>query len=152
MAGSAQTTARTWFALEAETAADLMTPVSCSLRDSAGVGEALALLVDKGVSAAPVMDRSGKPVGVVSRADILVHYRERDHFTAPAGSLVKADPTQVFEIMTPAVFSIRPETPAAEIIEQLVALKVDRLFVVDDVDALLGAISVRDVLERLRPA
>src|SRR6185312_15056610 len=63
--------------LDAVRAAEVMTPNPMSLRAEATVPEAIAWLTDKGFSAAPVIDPSGRPVGVVSRTDILVHERER---------------------------------------------------------------------------
>src|SRR5262249_2802727 len=63
-------------ALRAETAADLMTPDPVSIGADATIKEAVAFLTDKGFSAAPVIDRAGRPVGVLSRSDVLVHDRE----------------------------------------------------------------------------
>src|SRR5438876_11343413 len=63
--------------LEAATAEELMTSNPISIHASASVQEALALLTDRGFSAAPVIDDAGRPVGVLSRTDILVHERER---------------------------------------------------------------------------
>src|SRR5258708_30867048 len=63
--------------LIAETAADMMTPNPVSIREKATVSEAVAFLTDKGISAAPVIDKAGRAVGVVSRSDLLVHDRER---------------------------------------------------------------------------
>ena len=57
-----------------------MRPNPVSIRADASVGEAVALLSDKGFSAAPVIDEGGRPVGVVSRSDILVHDRERTDY------------------------------------------------------------------------
>ena len=34
---------------------------------------------DRGFSAAPVIDAAGRPVGVLSRTDLLVHEREQTH-------------------------------------------------------------------------
>src|SRR3984893_13336952 len=66
--------------LNAETASDLMTPDPVSIRDVATVREAIALLTDRGFSAAPVIDQTGRPVRVLSRSDTLVHDREKiDH-------------------------------------------------------------------------
>src|SRR5262245_39936374 len=70
------------FVLDAATAADLMPPNPVSIRTGATVQEAVAFLTDRGFSAAPVIDAAGRPVGVLSRADIVVHDRERAH--APA--------------------------------------------------------------------
>src|SRR5262245_21606428 len=55
----------------AETAAALMTPDPLSIREDATVHEAVSFLTDNGFSAAPVVDKAGRPVGVLSRADII---------------------------------------------------------------------------------
>jgi CBS domain-containing protein len=153
--------------LWAETAADLMKANPISVRDDATVREAVALLIDKGFSAAPVIDAAGRPVGVLSRSDILVHDREKVEYLEPApeyyhqGDLAarsgerlrdgfqveRVDRTQVRDLMTPAVFSVTPEAPATEVIEQMLALNVHRLFVVDRA----GVISVLDILRHLCP-
>src|SRR5438876_12353514 len=62
--------------LTAETAAELMTSNPVSLRDTATLAEAIALLTDKGLSAAPVIDAAGHPIGVLSRRDTLAPDRE----------------------------------------------------------------------------
>ena len=56
----------------------------------------------------------------------------------------------VSDIMTPAIFCVRPETSAAKVVEKLLALKVRRLFVVDNDGILVGVISTFDVLRKLR--
>jgi CBS domain-containing protein len=58
--------------------------------------------------------------------------------------------TLVRDIMTRAVFSVTPETPAAAVVEQILTLNVHRLFVVDRLGVLIGVISALDVLRRLR--
>jgi len=47
------------------------------------------------------------------------------------------------------VFSVSPDTPAAKVIEDMVGLKVHRLFVVDDGGILVGVISALDVMRHL---
>src|SRR5690349_10530953 len=78
--------------LWAETAADLMMPNPMSLRAEATVREAVAALTDRGFSAAPVIDEAGRPVGVLSRADVLVHDREKG---AKAGGAAYYDRTDL---------------------------------------------------------
>ena len=63
--------------LQARTAADLMTPNPQSLRLGATVAEAAAFLSTRGFSAAPVIDESGRPVGVVSRTDLLHRHGQK---------------------------------------------------------------------------
>src|SRR5262249_1609521 len=125
--------------LMARTAADLMTPNPVSIRDSASVQEALACLTDRSITAAPVIDEAGRAVGVIRRGDLLIHERERSEIPATAaddeetarqayGNHVKipsgfhehvVDRTQVVDIMTPAVFCVNPETPARDVVKQI---------------------------------
>lgn len=59
------------------------------------------------------------------------------------------DPTRVRDIMTPVVFTVGLRTAAAKVVEQMLSLKVHRLFVVDEDLALVGVISSLDVLRHL---
>src|SRR5262245_12905101 len=145
--------------LQAETAAELMSPNPVSISKLATVREALALLTDKGFSAAPVIDEAGRPVGVLSRTDLLVHQRETvrhppsppEWQEIPEGFQVEeVDGTLVRDVMTPVVFAVEPDTPAAAVVEQLLGLKVHRLFVVDEAGVLTGVISSIDVLRHLK--
>jgi CBS domain-containing protein len=133
--------------LDAVRAADLMTPNPLSIRAEVTVPEAVAWLTEKGFSAAPVIDESGRPIGVVSRADILVHERER----LRTATLLLADDAIVVDIMTPAVFSVTSQTPVEQVVEQLLTLNVHQLYVVDEDQFLIGVISAHDVLRRLHP-
>jgi CBS domain-containing protein len=161
-----RTETHTRLTLDAATAADMMTPNPISIHENASIQEAIALLTDKGIGAAPVIDDAGRPTGVVSRSDVLIHDRERlgaadfydDEDLAAARAVglesgfkaVRGDPTRVRDIMTPAVFSVTPQTPAGKVVEQIVGLKVHRLFVVDQDGALIGVISASDILKHLR--
>jgi len=155
--------------LIAETAADLMTSNPVSINEDDTVKEAVAFLTDKGISAAPVIDDAGRPIGVLSRSDILVHDREKvDYLTAvpefyentelkprPDGNLRKGfqvenvDRTRVRDIMTPVVFSVTPGTAVRLVVEEMLSLKVHRLFVVDRDGVLVGVISALDILRHL---
>jgi CBS domain-containing protein len=156
--------------LYAATARELMTPNPISIRGDATVREAIALLTDHDFSAAPVIDESGRPVGVVSKSDILIHDREHSRHLRPVDALTRADlhtregeklppdweveeadPTTVEEIMTPGVFAVRADAPLPAVVEQLVNLRVHRLFVTDAGGTLVGVISTLDLLRRLRP-
>jgi CBS domain-containing protein len=152
-------------ALAAATAAELMTPDPISLEQDATLHEAVALLADRGFSAAPVIDEAGRPVGVLSRTDILIHEREtvRKAAFGPADagpshapprhegfSIEVVDRTRVRDIMTPAIFTVGLKTPAASVVEQMLALNVHQMFVVDNDQLLVGVISALDVLRHLK--
>jgi CBS domain-containing protein len=154
--------------LRAEIAADLMTKNPISVRETATLKEAVAFLTDKGLCAAPVVDGAGRPVGVLSQTDIVIHDRNKveylpsttDYYaktdlTAPSGEALserfqveRIDTTMVRDIMTPAVLSVASQDSVTRVVGDMLALKVHRLFVVDD-GILVGVISAFDVLRKL---
>src|SRR5256885_17009582 len=107
--------------LQAQTAADLMMTNPVSIRDTATVADAVVLLTDKGFSGAPVIDEAGHPIGVVSRADIVAHDRERPEaaVAASASGTAVDSRRRVRDLMTPAVFSIAPGAPASKVVGEL---------------------------------
>lgn len=128
--------------LQAPSARDLMTPGPFSIDETASVDHAAAFFTERGFSSAVVIDLAGHPVGVVTKTDLLVHLRER-----AAGA--KAEPATVREVMTQAVFSVKEETPSRSVVEQLLALNVHHLFVVDPAGVVVGVITPTDVLRKL---
>jgi CBS domain-containing protein len=160
------TTENPCMTLMAATAADLMTPDPVSIRETATVREAVALFADRGFGAAPVIDDAGRPVGVLSRTDVLLYDREVVRSAVAAGgvgwdelpalcgregySVEVVDPTPIRELMTPVVFTIDLDTPANRVVEYMLAMKVHHLFVVDEDNCLVGVVSALDVVRHLR--
>jgi CBS domain-containing protein len=155
--------------LRAETAAELMTCNPVSLRAQATVDEARELFLAKEISAAPVIDEAGHPIGVLSHSDIIVHdaveptgrtavgleHGEGSNGAAEitqlrAATLCAADPMAVADLMTPAVFAVAAETSAAEVVKSMLEYRVHHIFVVDSQGVLIGVISTLDVLRHLR--
>jgi CBS domain-containing protein len=147
--------------LGVKTALEMMTPHVVSIRADATVEEAAALLTDKGVTAVPVLGADGRPVGVLSRTDVVAHDCEAEVIPAdagdrpaPAGERVlaaeKAGPARVGDIMTQFVFAVAPTAPAAVVVDAMLSLAVHRLFVTDPQGAIIGVISTTDVLRHLR--
>jgi CBS domain-containing protein len=126
--------------IQGKTARDLMSPDPVFMRGDATDDEAIRLLADRGLTAVVVIDDAGRPLGVLTATDVLIHQREK---------LAKSrgqEPVMARDMMTPAVFSVRIDTPVAPLIEQMVALNVHRLFVVDDGDTVVGVVSALGVL------
>jgi CBS domain-containing protein len=148
--------------LEAGSAAELMTPNPVSVHQDAALGDAIALFTDRELGAAPVIDDAGRPVGVVSRTDII--RRIGRNGSPEGGSLTRAVPdgsspaatkaidlTPVREIMTPAVLSVPPSASALEVVAMLLGVgRVHQLFVIDETGVLVGVISAMDVLRKLK--
>jgi CBS-domain-containing membrane protein len=129
--------------LHAATAADLMSAGPVSIADTDTVPEAVEFLTSRGFGAAVVIDDAGHAIGVVTKTDVLMYTRRR----APG---LEPDDTPVTEVMTPAVFSVRPETSARSVVEQLLELHVHHLFVTDRAGVIVGVISPVDVLKKLQ--
>jgi CBS-domain-containing membrane protein len=130
--------------LKARTAADLMTRHVVSISDEAPLPEAVATLVDRGFSGAPVVDAAGRAVGVVSLTDIVIRDRNCAGCGRPAGAI-----PLVRDVMTPAVCSVRPEATARHAVEEMALLHVHRLFVIDADGVLVGVIAASDVVRYL---
>jgi CBS-domain-containing membrane protein len=124
-----------------------MTPNPVSIDETATIPEAMALLLDRGLHAAPVIDEAGHPIGVLTNTDILVHLRE-----SAAQRPAAAEPSLVGDIMTPVVFSVLPQAPPAQVIKEMLDLRVHTLFVVDPSGVLIGVISAMDLLRQLQEA
>jgi CBS domain-containing protein len=153
--------------LNLETASDLMTPTPITVRAGAPVKDAIATMVERGISAVPVVDQQGKAVGVLSQTDIVAHehkkpanavpeyYVTTDAVTGSSRLLMThtSDPTYsmpVQKLMTPTIFAVKPDDSVARVVGDMVAFKIHRLFVVDDAGVLVGVISAFDVLRKLR--
>ena len=128
--------------LRAVTAEEIMTPGPVSLADTATVAEAAAFLTERGFGSSVVIDPAGHPIGVVTKTDLVLHARHHPVSTPE-------DLTPVKSVMTPAVFSVRTDTPARSVVEQLLALNVHHLFVADPAGVIVGVISPMDVLKKL---
>lgn len=124
--------------LAAETAKELMTPNPVSISETATFQEAAAALTNREIGALPVINEAGRPVGVLSRADLVRHERE--------GPVRRS----VAEVMTSTVISVAPDDAAWEVISKMAAFKIHRVFVVDGDGILVGVISAFDVVRMLR--
>ena len=158
--------------LHAVLAEDVMTANPVSIREELTVHEAVVFLTERRISAAPVINEAGRPVGVVSEADILRHDREHadhlywlpqklvdreltlgtgEHLDDRSFEVEVPDITRVKDIMNPVIYAVRRDTPITEVVGQLCKRRIHRLFVVDEDGSLVGVITTLDLLSRLAP-
>jgi CBS domain-containing protein len=136
-----------------------MRPNPKSINRDATVRETAEILQEHGLHIAPVIDDAGRPIGVVSRTDLLDYWHHRrDRLAALAAGEINTasecaalpgDELTVREIMTPVVFGVRKNASIASIAEKMIALETRCLFVTDGDGVLVGTISVFDVLRHL---
>lgn len=115
--------------------------------------EIVELLAENDVTAVPVVDGSGHPVGVVSEADLL---RKSSGQADPSGRVpiphleawerAKTEGTRAEELMSAPAVCARPEWSVVEAARLMAVQGVKRLPVVDETDQLLGIISRADLL------
>jgi CBS domain-containing protein len=148
--------------LQAATAEELMVVNPVSIHAKSKVADAVKVMTERGFTVAPVINDQGRPIGVISATDILIHDREFarllstsklsafEETSVDSSPIIVDDPTTVEEIMTPAIFSVTLDTPAAEVIQRFLDLKVHHLFVIDDQEIIVGVISPGDIMKKLQ--
>ncbi|CAN5762188.1 CBS domain-containing protein [soil metagenome] len=104
------------------------------------IAEAVVSLADAHVSGMPVVDGSGRMVGVVSTTDVLTAEAESDD-----GRRRLLRDTAVQDIMTPRPFTVASDDDVREAARQMLYADVHRLFVTDG-DRLIGVISTTDIV------
>jgi CBS domain-containing protein len=131
------------------TARDVMNREVLTVRVDLSVRELAAFLTANQISGAPVVDREGKLVGVVSLTDVAEYDADRSDLAAdgsdPArivrGWEDRIDPEDVRplhletsdllvrDIMTPVVYTVPEGTPVSRIAHTMIAGRIHRLFV-----------------------
>jgi CBS domain-containing protein len=113
-----------------------------SIQSEASVAEAILTLADAHISGLPVLDGSGKMVGVVSSSDVLAAEAEAEDATSRQTLL---ESTQVQEIMTRRPYTISQTAEVHEAAQQMLYADVHRLFVTN-ADTVVGVISTTDIV------
>jgi len=122
--------------------AELMQRNVQSVRSEASVAEAILTLADAHISGVPVIDGSGKMIGVLSSSDVLSAEAEAEDAVARQTLL---ENTEVQEIMTRRAYTIAPTADVREAAQQMLYADVHRLFVTD-ADSVCGVISTTDIV------
>src|SRR5262245_43829459 len=104
-------------------ARDLMSRPVHAVRGDATVEQATALLTQKQITAAPVLDEHGRLIGIISESNILAP-RLLDSVNPPVsrGRSMGRDgdvPRTVGELMTTPVVTVIPNADIAEVAEKL---------------------------------
>jgi len=142
------------------TARDLMTPDVVTVPPETPVMAMARLLADRGISAVPVVDGTGKVLGIVTEADLIRRLAgEEDKpaswftslFSDPAGQAERFARTHgvtAKDLMTEKVVSVSLDTEAAHIAKMMEQQHIRRVVVVED-GKLKGIVSRADLLRAL---
>ncbi len=142
------------------TSASVMTHLVVSVRPDDTVAEAAALLARHGISAAPVCDKDGKLLGMVSEGDLLRPFGQENALhrswwlgmlaqgaeLAPAfAEYLRSDRRRVRDLMTGPVVTATEATPLGELADLLLRHKIKRVPIVRD-GKLVGVVSRADLI------
>lgn len=115
--------------------------------------ELVATMTEKGISALPVVDDRGRPIGVVSEADVLAKQEfhgggdEQPHHDRDARDRwYRAQGQAAAEIMSTPVRAVHATEPVSTAARMLAVAGIRRLFVTDWYGRLVGVVSRRDLM------
>ena len=133
---------------------DIMTTDPISVRGDTRLKEAARIMVGNNVSGLPVIDDTGRLIGIVTEGDFLKQEasRDRPYRLSLLDALFGEGETEapvaetVAEVMTEKVATIGPDATIGEAARVMSARRVKRLPVVEGGGALVGIISRSDVV------
>lgn len=142
---------------------DVMIAPVITVKPSATVQEVAKLFLEKQISAAPVLDDTGKLVGIVSEGDLLHRVeagteRHRQWWLQAfidddtlAAEYVKAHGRKVSDVMTRSVIAAAPHTPLHEVATLMEKNAIKRLPVLEN-GQLVGIVSRSNLLQAVASA
>ena len=141
-------------------ARDIMTTGVVSIRPESLLSEMLQIMLDRRISGVPVVNASGKLVGMITEGDCLRRVETgtqikrplwREIFTGPeklAEEYVRAHGRKVSEVMTTNPITVTEDTDVSEIIHLMDKNRIKRLPVVRG-GALVGIVSRANLIQAL---
>ncbi len=131
-------------------AREIMTRSVVTVRAGDPAKQAAGLLAEHRITAMPVLDETGRLVGMVSEADLLAHRVAHD----PRSHLWRDEQPQpdpahtVGEVMTRTVVSLGPDADTASLAEVMLDRDLRSIPIVDG-GSVVGIVSRRDLLRTL---
>lgn len=144
-------------------ARDVMEKNVVTVKEDSNVEDATRLLIEKGISGAPVVDEEGYLKGIISEGDLI--YREKQiHIPAVIQildstifvesvkkfqeELKKITAYKVKELMTKDVVTVEMNAPIEEIATLMIEKKINRIPVVEE-GKVIGIITRQNVLKSM---
>ncbi|MFB7272491.1 CBS domain-containing protein [Streptomyces sp. NPDC056244] len=132
---------------------ELMTRDVVSVRPETPFKEIARMLADHDISAVPVVDTAGRPVGLVSEADLLRKAAGGSDLSGrtplpdlEAWERARAEGSTAGEVMSAPVVCAHPDWTVVEAARLMAVQNVKRLPVVDETETLRGIVSRADLL------
>jgi CBS-domain-containing membrane protein len=141
-------------------ASDIMVSDVITVKSSGTVQEVAELLLTNRISAVPVVDDSGKLVGMVSEGDLIRHGDAGTGHDRPwwlrllmgrevlAAEFVRENSCKVADVMTREVISAEPDTPVADIATLLERHRIKRVPILRN-GKMVGIVSRANLIQAL---
>jgi CBS domain-containing protein len=146
-----------------DTAAAVMTRNVVSVRPDAGIAEVADTLTKHGISAAPVVDASGKLLGMISEGDLLQPFSakaqarrawwlemlaEGERLAPEFIEYISLDRHTAADLMTRKLITAQESTPISKIADQLITHHIKRVPILRG-ETLVGIVSRADLVRAL---
>jgi CBS domain-containing protein len=142
-----------------ETVAAIMSRTTLCMKPDVGVSTAASILLEQRMSGAPVVDADDRPIGVISKTDLLRHLHERGDAVDISASPEKidaalgtgfhdtgVDESTVADVMMPVVFAIAEDTTIGVASALMAGEGVHRLPVLGEDGTVVGILSTLDIV------
>jgi CBS domain-containing protein len=140
-------------------AEDIMRKDVVTVRENLTLKELASVLLEHRITGAPVVDKNGKLVGVVSQTDLVrrdredsqtheapMYHQDLDRWLGRHGFQVEApDYARVSDVMTPAVLAAECDTPIEELARCMTLKRIHRL-VITRRGKLAGIVTSMDIM------
>ncbi|HMM40527.1 MAG TPA: DUF190 domain-containing protein, partial [Thermomicrobiales bacterium] len=137
------------------TAADIMTRGVVTVRPETNLRSTARLMVESRLKRLPVVDAEGKLLGIVARIDILRTVANGSGRAMPGDADesdgVSSVPATARGAMTRGVPLVRADAPLNDVLNAIIATRLNKAVVVDDQRRPLGTISDAELLSRIAP-
>ncbi len=145
-------------------ARDVMVSPVITIRQDETIRDVARLLVEKRISAVPVVDSAGKLVGIVTEADLMRRTESGTERRPPwwlalftgdraiAADYVKSHAIKIKDLMTRDVKTAAPDTPLHEIAELFEKNHIKRVPIVSQGGDLVGIVSRANIIQAVAGA
>ncbi len=135
-----------------QTVAEVMTPNPITVTPETTLGQAVHLLAEHHFKRLPVVDATGKLVGLITRVDVLRALAQPSAAELPRLTPPPGQHRRINEIMTTNVPTVLAQAPLTEVVGRLISSAQRRVIVVDDQQQVVGLITDGDLLKQVSTA
>jgi CBS-domain-containing membrane protein len=134
-------------------ARDIMSQSLVTVHLSTPLTEVADLMVHRRLKRLPVVGERDELVGMISRLDLLRTVSTGFQGDEPEPRLIGLNSdVPLARIMRRDVASVYPDTPAAEVMQAVIATRLNRVLVIDRERRVLGLVTDSELLERVTPS